>query len=201
MKQFCQIAIVITFIPLLFACTANPTSTESTEKSIITSEANTLSKSEISTTTEIPLLFDTITPITPEINTPIFYSTNTIVPQQTDTTIPLPTDTTIPLPTDTTIPLPTDTSIPIPTDTMIPATSAPVPTQEPQSSGCPDGCTTQIAGCNIKGNISTKTGEKIYHLPGMEYYTRTKISPEDGERWFCTEAEAVANGWRKAKTN
>ncbi len=54
------------------------------------------------------------------------------------------------------------------------------------------------SGCRIKGNISS-SGERIYHVPGGQYYDRTKISPQKGERWFCTEAEAVAAGWRKAK--
>lgn len=65
--------------------------------------------------------------------------------------------------------------------------------------GCTDGCTTRKPGCAIKGNISPKTGERIYHLPSQRFYERTVISPEDGERWFCTEAEAVANGWRRSK--
>jgi hypothetical protein len=47
--------------------------------------------------------------------------------------------------------------------------------------------------------IFYNTGEKIYHLPGKKYYNETKISPEYGERWFCTGAEARANGWRKSK--
>ena len=55
--------------------------------------------------------------------------------------------------------------------------------------------------CNIKGNISVSTGEKIYHMPGQEYYEETRISPEYGERWFCSEEEAIAAGWRRAKDN
>ncbi len=51
--------------------------------------------------------------------------------------------------------------------------------------------------CRIKGNINRK-GERIYHLPGGEWYDRTKIDPAKGERWFCTEAEARAAGWRKS---
>lgn len=50
----------------------------------------------------------------------------------------------------------------------------------------------------IKGNISS-SGEKIYHVPGQENYEITVISETKGERWFCTEAEAVAAGWRKAQ--
>ena len=53
--------------------------------------------------------------------------------------------------------------------------------------------------CNIKGNINIETGERIFHVPGQEYYSATKISPQYGERWFCSEAEAWAAGWRKAR--
>lgn len=67
------------------------------------------------------------------------------------------------------------------------------------SSTCPQGCATPPPGCTIKGNISQKTGERIYHIPGMQNYAATIISPSYGERWFCTEAEAVANGWRRAQ--
>ena len=54
-------------------------------------------------------------------------------------------------------------------------------------------------GCDIKGNISINTGERIYHVPGQKYYDATVISPQYGERWFCSEAEARAAGWRRAK--
>lgn len=67
-----------------------------------------------------------------------------------------------------------------------------------QVSLCPNGCTKAESGCIIKGNVAFETQERIYHLPSCESYEQTKISPEYGERWFCTETEAVANGWRKA---
>src|SRR3989344_4214307 len=51
--------------------------------------------------------------------------------------------------------------------------------------------------CLIKGNIST-SGEKIYHLSGCGSYAKTTIDEARGERWFCTESEAQAAGWRKA---
>jgi endonuclease YncB( thermonuclease family) len=51
--------------------------------------------------------------------------------------------------------------------------------------------------CAIKGNISGNG--RIYHMPGQEHYNRTRISTARGERWFCTEAEARAAGWRKAR--
>ena len=53
--------------------------------------------------------------------------------------------------------------------------------------------------CTIKGNISVNTGERIYHVPGGEYYSPTKINIAIGERWFCTEAEAQAAGWRGSR--
>ncbi|MGB3204146.1 MAG: cold shock domain-containing protein [Crinalium sp.] len=52
--------------------------------------------------------------------------------------------------------------------------------------------------CKIKGNISIETGNKIYHVPGAEDYNSTKIDLFRGEKWFCTESEAIANGWRKS---
>ncbi len=55
------------------------------------------------------------------------------------------------------------------------------------------------SGCNIKGNVSIDSGERIYHVPGQKFYSQTRISPEWGERWFCSEAEARKAGWRKAK--
>lgn len=53
--------------------------------------------------------------------------------------------------------------------------------------------------CSIKGNISINTGERIYHVPGQKHYSETVITPRYGERWFCTESEARAAGWRKAR--
>ncbi len=52
--------------------------------------------------------------------------------------------------------------------------------------------------CVIKGNIS-QSGERIYHVPGGAFYDRTVISVAKGERWFCTEAEAQAAGWRRSR--
>ena len=53
------------------------------------------------------------------------------------------------------------------------------------------------ADCRIKGNVSD--GGAIYHVPGGAFYGRTQIDPARGERWFCTEAEARAAGWRAAR--
>ncbi len=53
------------------------------------------------------------------------------------------------------------------------------------------------SGCAIKGNIS-KSGH-IYHMPGQRDYAATRITEAKGERWFCSEAEARAAGWRAAR--
>ncbi len=55
------------------------------------------------------------------------------------------------------------------------------------------------SGCNIKGNISFNTGERIYHVPGQEHYAETRIRLEYGERWFCSEGEARRAGWRQSR--
>lgn len=52
--------------------------------------------------------------------------------------------------------------------------------------------------CNIKGNVNTQ-GERIYHVPGQKYYDETRISASHGERWFCSEEEARAAGWRRSR--
>jgi micrococcal nuclease len=70
--------------------------------------------------------------------------------------------------------------------------------EPPTSDECPLGCTDHRPGCNIKGNIS-EDGQKIYHMPGQQYYDNTQIDPAKGERWFCSEEAALANGWRKSK--
>lgn len=50
-------------------------------------------------------------------------------------------------------------------------------------------------GCPIKGNIN-RQGERIYHVPWSPWYSRTKVSLEQGEQWFCDEGEAIEAGWR-----
>jgi hypothetical protein len=43
-----------------------------------------------------------------------------------------------------------------------------------------------------------RKAERIYHLPAQLNYSKTSMNKGLGERWFCTEAEAKAAGWRKA---
>jgi hypothetical protein len=54
-------------------------------------------------------------------------------------------------------------------------------------------------GCTIKGNINSKE-ERIYHVDGKSpSYDDTVVDESAGERWFCSEAEALAAGWRAPK--
>ena len=57
---------------------------------------------------------------------------------------------------------------------------------------------TRSGDCGIKGNISRK-GTRIYHVPGGQFHARTRIDTSRGERWFCSQAESRAAGWRRAK--
>lgn len=90
------------------------------------------------------------------------------------------------------------------TTASVPRTTSPDPVRTTQPTRrttvqppAPAKTTTNSGTCHIKGNISSE-GEKIYHVPGQRYYDVTKISLGKGERWFCSESDAVAAGWRKA---
>lgn len=50
----------------------------------------------------------------------------------------------------------------------------------------------------IKCNINQSSKEKIYHLPFDQQYDRTKITPEFGEFYATTVAEAEHRGFRRA---
>ncbi|TCK48967.1 endonuclease YncB(thermonuclease family) [Xanthomonas vasicola] len=47
--------------------------------------------------------------------------------------------------------------------------------------------------CRIKGNISSN-GNKIFHVPGQRDYAKTHVSPQKGERFFCSVSQATAAG-------
>lgn len=53
------------------------------------------------------------------------------------------------------------------------------------------------SSCAIKGNIN-REGRRLYHLPGDSSYENTVVTPGKGERWFCSEEEALAAGWSPA---
>ena len=51
-------------------------------------------------------------------------------------------------------------------------------------------------GCAIKGNVS-RAGF-VYHMPWSPWYDKVSMALDKGKRWFCSEAEALAAGWRPA---
>lgn len=67
------------------------------------------------------------------------------------------------------------------------------PAEYRRGSGAP--AAEALNGCAIKGNINGK-GARIYHVPAARSYADTVVTQAKGERWFCSEAEAQAAGWR-----
>jgi endonuclease YncB( thermonuclease family) len=49
-------------------------------------------------------------------------------------------------------------------------------------------------GCPIKGQAAG--GAKVYLLPWSADYARVRVSRARGDRWFCSEQEAISAGWR-----
>ena len=54
------------------------------------------------------------------------------------------------------------------------------------------------AGCVIKGNVRPSYKTKLYTLPGCESYNITIVQKDQGDQWFCTEAEAKKAGFSLA---
>ncbi len=50
----------------------------------------------------------------------------------------------------------------------------------------------------IKGYILNTDQSKVYYLPGTQAYKRVKIDTAKGMKYFCTEADAQADGFKKA---
>ncbi len=50
-------------------------------------------------------------------------------------------------------------------------------------------------GCPIKGLVTGR--ERVYVLPWSPDYERGRIQKARGERWFCSEQEALAAGWKQ----
>lgn len=49
-------------------------------------------------------------------------------------------------------------------------------------------------GCPIKGQVVG--GDRVYVLPWSSQYERVRVQHKSGGRWFCSEQEARAAGWR-----
>jgi hypothetical protein len=52
-------------------------------------------------------------------------------------------------------------------------------------------------GCPIKGQVTASA--RIYVLPWSPDYERARVQAGRGERWFCSEQEAVAAGFKAAQ--
>lgn len=50
----------------------------------------------------------------------------------------------------------------------------------------------------VKCNVSSRTGERIYHLPFDQQYDRVVVGDQPGECYVATIAEAEAGGFRRA---
>lgn len=73
------------------------------------------------------------------------------------------------------------------------ATLKPLPTSRPEvvlGSVSSDYC------LYIIGNVNKSTGTKIYHCSNWRDYDRIEMNEAEGDRFFCSEAEARAAGFR-----
>jgi hypothetical protein len=52
-------------------------------------------------------------------------------------------------------------------------------------------------GCPIKGQVIGK--ERVYVLPGAPEYQRVRVQTARGDRWFCSEQDAAAAGFKAAQ--
>jgi hypothetical protein len=86
--------------------------------------------------------------------------------------------------------------------TATPEVSAALPSnssggaENPNTFQCSGGCAEPPdPSCAIKGNVNSQD-ERIYHTASSSNYEKTNIKLEEGDRWFCTEQEAVEAGFR-----
>lgn len=54
-------------------------------------------------------------------------------------------------------------------------------------------------GCLIKGNVRRDRGTRVYHLPECYNYEKIVVNEQEGDQWFCSEAEAKKAGFRKSE--
>ena len=86
---------------------------------------------------------------------------------------------------------------PSPTQNFVGGT---LPARPGSPSGSGGGC--EFSGSDtpvIKGNVDQRSGELLYHVPESLFYSTTVVELGQGDRWFCTEAEAQALGWKRSK--
>lgn len=49
--------------------------------------------------------------------------------------------------------------------------------------------------CDVKAVV--RDGSRYYYAPTDPYYKQVKVKDDTGDRYFCTEQEALSNGWVK----
>lgn len=86
-------------------------------------------------------------------------------------------------------------------DQLLPGLAQPAPATASGKGAAPrnvsSGSSPPSPGCAIKGNINSR-GDRIYHVPGGQYYAATVVDESSGERWFCSARDAEAAGFRAA---
>jgi micrococcal nuclease len=50
----------------------------------------------------------------------------------------------------------------------------------------------------IKAIVDARTAERLYHVPGGPSYSSAVVDAANGDGWFCTEVQAVADGWKRS---
>ena len=53
--------------------------------------------------------------------------------------------------------------------------------------------------CVIKGNVRKDNKTKVYHLPDCYNYEKIVIDESQGDKWFCSEKEAIEADFTKSK--
>ncbi len=64
--------------------------------------------------------------------------------------------------------------------------------------GCAQGCVYHKPSCEIKGELYPEWNDKVYFLPSSKSYGAVNMNDTFTHRWFCTENEATAAGWKKS---
>lgn len=54
-------------------------------------------------------------------------------------------------------------------------------------------------GCVFKAKAGADSGERILFPPWSPWYEHIRIEEGKGDRWFCNEADAIAQGWMEPR--
>ena len=226
---FASMTVVVAIALLLMWPVQMPAAPAVISRAVIIAAAATATIASVPVVTPVPASVPTVAAVVPveltatpvethEVHLPLVAvaaTTAPLVPTAIAPDVVDPTATLFPTPLPTVEPptsTATPTSLPTATSTLeSPTATAAVVTAIPtviipntgvgneNAFTCIGGCAVAPdPSCAIKGNVNSSK-EKIYHVPGGQYYDRTDIKPEEGDAWFCTSAEAVAAGFRASE--